>query len=230
MLNIVAFTGAGISVESGIDSFRDKNGLWKNFNVEDYATLKGWRKNKEEVLNFYNEMREKSKSVVPNDAHKYLADLEKYHNVTIITQNVDKLHEKAGSSNVIHLHGEIDKNQSSLDSNLVYNNCIGPIKLGDKCEKGSQLRPHVVWFGEMPNNINESYEALSKCDILLIIGTSLEITYTIEMLGSVNEQVSVIYIDPNPSNNLEGAVFIDYIKKEASEGMKEIYEGLIKIK
>tara|TARA_R110000772_G_scaffold5691_2_gene20335 strand:- start:1442 stop:2128 length:687 start_codon:yes stop_codon:yes gene_type:complete len=228
-MKIVAFTGAGISVESGVDSFRDKEGIWKKFNVEDYATPGGWKRDKELVLNFYNDMREKCKYTHPNNAHKYLAELEKDHDVTIITQNVDDLHERAGSTNVLHLHGELNKNQSSMNPKLVYENCTEPIKIGDKCEKGSQLRPHVVWFGEMPNNVEESYKALSDCDLLLIVGTSLEITYTIEMLGSIDEEnTSVIYIDPNPSDLMDGIMPIEYIREKATVGMKQIYEGLIK--
>jgi NAD-dependent deacetylase len=227
-MKIVAFTGAGISVESGVDSYRDKSGIWKKYNVKDYATPAGWKRDRELVLNFYNGMREKCKEVKPNDAHKYLARLEEQHEVTIITQNVDDLHEKAGSTNILHLHGELNKNQSSMNPKLVYENCTEPILIGDKCEKGSQLRPHVVWFGEMPNNVEESYQALQNCDLLLIIGSSLEITYTIEMLGSIDDELTaVIYIDPNPSDYMEGIVPVEYIKEKATVGMKKVYEGLV---
>ena len=225
-MNIVAFTGSGISKESGIDTFRDKDGLWENFNVEDYATPAGWKKDREEVLDFYNDMRRMCVDLEPNSAHNYLHLLERDNDVTIITQNVDDLHEKSGSTNVLHLHGELNKSQSSLDRKLTYP-LDKDILIGDKCEKGSQLRPHVVWFGEDPNNVEQSYDALGKCDLLLIVGTSLEITYTLELLASIDEnKTSVIYIDPDPSDYMDGICPVEYIREVATKGMKEVYDGI----
>lgn len=228
-MKIVAFTGAGISKESGVDTFRDKGGLWDSHSVEEVATLDGWKADKEKVLDFYNIRRNEMKTVEPNQAHILLAELEKYHDVTIITQNVDNLHERSGSTNILHLHGELCKSQSSKDSKLTYD-CIEDINMGDMCEEGSQLRPHVVWFGEMPNNVEESYKALAECDLLLVIGTSLQITYTLTMLESIDEEkTSVIYIDPSPSMYLGHGLAptpIEYIKKPATIGVKEVFDGL----
>lgn len=225
-MNIVVFTGAGISKESGIDTFRD-GGIWDKYDPDFYATKKGWKQDREEVLSFYNKLRSMYKDSNPNEAHTMISKLQDKHNVTVITQNIDNLHERSGSKKVIHLHGEMTKAQSSLDPKIVYD-WNKEINIGDKCEKGSQLRPHLVWFGENPNNIEQCYEALKNCDLLLIIGTSLSITYTISMLSDINEEkTSVIYIDPDPSMDLEGITHIDYIKEKATIGLKNIYEGLI---
>jgi NAD-dependent deacetylase len=144
---LVVLTGAGISAESGIKTFRDAGGLWEGHNVMDVASPQGWHKDRALVLNFYNERRRALKTVVPNAAHYILVELEQYFDVQIITQNVDDLHERAGSSNILHLHGQLLQSKSSVDDSLVYD-CTDDIKLGDKCEKGSQIRPNIVWFGE----------------------------------------------------------------------------------
>jgi len=225
-MKIVAFTGAGVSKESGINTFRDGDGLWKKYDPEIVSSKVGWKKNREIVIDFYNTVRKEMINKVPNDAHKYLAKLEEYHDVSIITQNVDDLHERAGSTNVIHLHGELNKTQSSLESSITYP-YTDDIKIGDKCELGSQIRPHVVLFGELPNNVEKAYEVLKDCDLLLVIGTSLNIIYTISMLESIDEErTTVIYIDPNPSSVLDGVTHVDYIKEPATVGMKIIYDGL----
>jgi NAD-dependent deacetylase len=227
-MKIVAFTGAGISKESGIDTFRDKGGLWDNYSIEEVADINGWKKDKQKVLDFYNLRRSELDKVEPNDAHKYLTKLSEIAELTIITQNVDDLHERSGAKNVLHLHGELRKMRSTINPNLIYE-YKKDIKLGDKCEKGSQLRPHVVWFGEMPFNVEESYKALEDCDLLLIIGTTLSITYTLDMLEKVDyDKTSVIYIDPEPSDYLDGLTHVEYIKEPATIGLKKIYEGLVK--
>jgi NAD-dependent deacetylase len=233
-MKIVVFTGAGISKESGIETFRDnEDSLWNNYKIEDVATINGWKKDRELVLNFYNERRKQLLKVEPNKAHLLLAELEKEHEVTIITQNVDNLHEKAGSTKIFHLHGELTKSQSSLDPKLVYD-CDTDIKIGDKCEKGSQLRPHVVWFGEYPNNVKESYDELNEADVLLIIGTSLQIGYTIDLLSEINtDKTSVYYIDPDPSKDLEhtlcekhGPIPVEYIRDIATKGVEKFIDIL----
>ena len=225
-MNIVVFTGAGISKESGLNTFRDTGGIWEKYDPNHYATKSGWKKDREGLLDFYNMLKGEFSSVKPNAAHIMLADLEKYHNVTIITQNVDNLHEKAGSSNVLHLHGDMSKSQSTLNPSITYD-APGDIKIGDKCEKGSQLRHNIVLFGEYPNNIEESTEALKEADLLLIIGTSLSINYTISLLSSINEaKTHVIYIDPYPSKDLEFTE-VEYIKDIATSGLASIFKGLI---
>lgn len=231
-MKITFFTGAGISAESGVSTFRDKGGLWEEVNVEDIATPKAWNINREKVLEFYNKRRNELKSVKPNKAHLILKELEDKHDISIITQNVDDLHERVGSSNVLHLHGELTKargyfyehKSSPLDP--IYEIGYGDIKEGDICkETGSQLRPHVVWFGEMPYNVEESYKELLSSDMVVIVGTSLNITYTLDMLEAVtNEEIPIYYIDPSPSDYLDAFTEVKYIKKVASEGIKEFIE------
>jgi NAD-dependent deacetylase len=244
---VVVFTGAGISKESGIETFRDvKDGLWNNYKIEDVATPKGWAKNKEAVLQFYNERRKQLSTVSPNIAHKALVELENKYDVNIITQNVDNLHEIAGSTNIIHLHGELTKARGSLyDSKKISHNSIidigyDDINIGDMCKiSDSQLRPHIVWFGEYPFRVIEAYNAVEKADILLIIGTSLQIGYTLDMLNNVRHigddahgaglPCKVIYIDPNPSRYLDNYnIDVEYINKTATEGVVEIVNKLLK--
>ncbi len=170
---LVILTGAGISAESGIRTFRDSNGLWEGHDVMEVASPEGWRKNQALVLDFYNQRRKQALEVEPNEAHLELARLEAYFDVTIITQNVDNLHERAGSSKVLHLHGELFKSQSCLDPTLVYDIEGWEIKLGDCCEKGSQLRPYIVWFGEMVPMMEPAIDAAMAADIFAVIGTSM---------------------------------------------------------
>ncbi|GAB2629809.1 SIR2 family NAD-dependent protein deacylase [Belliella aquatica] len=172
---LIVLTGAGISAESGIATFRDSNGLWEGHNVMDVASPEGWRKNKEVVLEFYNQRRKQALSVHPNPAHLALAELEKHFDVTIITQNVDNLHEKAGSSNIIHLHGELFKSQSTFDPSLIYEMDQWQLNIGNKCEKGSQLRPFIVWFGEMVPMMEPAIVAAQQADVFAVIGTSLQV-------------------------------------------------------
>lgn len=173
MKRLVVLTGAGISAESGISTFRDSGGLWEGHNIMEVASPEGWKNNKELVLDFYNKRRKQAKTVKPNQAHYELVRLEKYFEVTIVTQNVDNLHEQAGSSHVTHLHGELFKSQSSVDPQLIYEIDGDQINLGDKCEKGSQLRPYIVWFGEMVPLMENAIEMAMKADIFAVIGTSM---------------------------------------------------------
>ncbi len=173
MKKLVVLTGAGISAESGISTFRDSGGLWEGHDIMEVASPEGWRKNMELVLDFYNKRRKQALEAKPNEAHLELARLEEYFDVTIITQNVDNLHEKAGSSKVIHLHGELSKSQSSKDPSLIYEMSGWEIKPGDLCEKGSQLRPFIVWFGEQVPMMEKAIDAAAEADIFAIIGTSL---------------------------------------------------------
>lgn len=172
---LIILTGAGISAESGIATFRDSNGLWEGHDVMEVASPEGWRKNKEVVLEFYNQRRKQAQSVHPNPAHLALADLEDLFDVTIITQNVDNLHEKAGSTNIIHLHGELFKSQSTVDPSLIYEMDQWELNIGDKCEKGSQMRPFIVWFGEMVPMMEPAIVAAQQADVFAVIGTSLQV-------------------------------------------------------
>ncbi|WP_411382346.1 SIR2 family NAD-dependent protein deacylase [Pseudomonas sp. MPB26] len=170
---IVVFSGSGISVESGLDTFNDENGLWMNHRIEDVATSQAWHKHPAQVLAFYNELRQKASTAQPNAAHSAIAQLESRFDVVVITQNVDDLHERAGSTCVLHLHGQIKVAQSSVDEQLVYKIDDQPILLGDVCEKGSQLRPHVVWYGENVPNIGEAQQHFKNAKKVLVVGTSL---------------------------------------------------------
>lgn len=228
---VVAFTGAGISAESGIPTFRDTGtGLWYNYNVEEVATIEGWRKDKQKVLDFHNMLRQKLNDYQPNAAHLALAQLEKTCDVTLITQNIDDLHERAGSTNILHLHGELNKSRSSVKPMVIYD-CNGDINLGDKCEFGSQLRPHTVLYGEIPYNVDESYGALMNCDYFLAIGTSFQISYTLQLMKTLmNNKPKIYYIDPKPSENLEFVVNlpIEYVMKTAVKGVPSIIKKIIK--
>ena len=191
MKKLVVLTGAGISAESGISTFRDSNGLWEGHEVMEVASPEGWNKNKELVLDFYNQRRKQALAAKPNDGHKSLADLEKDFEVTIITQNVDNLHEKAGSSHVLHLHGELFKSRSTVDDSLVYD------MIGDKCEKGSQLRPHIVWFGEMVPTIEVAVEYVLQADVFMVVGTSMVVYPAAGLINYVKEEIPKFIIDPN---------------------------------
>ena len=229
---IVVFTGAGVSRESGVLTFRDSvDGLWENHKIDDVCTPSGWKKDREKVLNFYNDRRRQLPTVEPNSAHTGLVKLEEKYDVTIVTQNVDDLHERAGSSKILHLHGELTKARGTLSSKetiveIGYND----INIGDKCEiTGSQLRPHIVWFEEMPFNVEESYDEITEADVLIIIGTSLMIGYTLNLLSSVNGDCKIYYIDPQPSRYLDKyGKDVTYIEKPATEGVKDVVEELLK--
>ncbi|AKS08117.1 SIR2 family NAD-dependent protein deacylase [Pseudomonas trivialis] len=170
---IVIFTGSGISAESGLDTFNDETGLWMNHRIEDIATPEAWHRHPGDVLAFYNELRQKAGAAQPNAAHRAIAELESRFDVVVITQNVDDLHERAGSTCVLHLHGQINLAQSTVDEQLVYSIGDNPISLGDLCEKGSQLRPHVVWYGENVPNIEKAQQHFKNAQKVLVVGTSL---------------------------------------------------------
>ena len=222
MKHIVILTGAGMSAESGISTFRDTGGLWEQYRIEDVATPEGFRKNPELVLEFYNARRKQAFEVKPNRGHLGLAEMEKDFKVFVITQNVDDLHERAGSTNVLHLHGELSKVRSTLDPSLIYTLTAdnSEIHVGDKCEKGSQLRPHIVWFGEAVPMIGEAAGIVQAADILVVIGTSLNVYPAAGLLGYAQPGVPVYLIDPNDVNTHRRD--IHFIKKGASEGVAEL--------
>ncbi|WP_456461217.1 SIR2 family NAD-dependent protein deacylase [Reichenbachiella sp.] len=197
MKKIVVLTGAGISAESGIRTFRDADGLWEGHDVMEVASPQGWAANRDLVLDFYNQRRKQALTAKPNKGHLALADLEKDFEVTIVTQNVDNLHEKAGSSHVLHLHGELFKSRSTMDESLVYNMKGWELNAGDKCEKGSQLRPHIVWFGEMVPMMDVAIEESMSADIFLVVGTSLAVYPAAGLIHHTRPNIPKYIIDPN---------------------------------
>jgi NAD-dependent deacetylase len=202
MKRIVVLTGAGVSAESGVKTFRDHDGLWNNHRIEEVATPEAWLHSMDLVIEFYNQRRKQLYEVDPNPAHLALADLEKHFDVQIITQNIDDLHERAGSKNVLHLHGELKKVRSTVDPELVYDLEGWELKKGDLCEKGSQLRPHVVWFGESVPMIIPAAELAATADIFLVIGTSLLVYPAAGLINYVREEVPKYIVDPQASTTL----------------------------
>jgi NAD-dependent deacetylase len=223
---VVVFTGAGVSKESGISTFRDTDdGLWNNYKIEDVATPEGWKRDKDLVNQFYNERRAELPTVEPNEAHKMIAKLEENYDVINITQNVDDLLERAGCSNIIHLHGELTKAQSTLDPMDVYDIGYEPITDDKRGVNNSRLRPHVVWFGEMPLRVEEAYQHMMEADALIIIGTSFNISYTIDLVNIIKDTCKVYYIDPSPTPIIKkdlGRVAVS--PNKATVGMKQLME------
>ncbi len=224
---IIVFTGAGISAESGIKTFRDAGGLWEEYNIQEVATPEAWEKNKALVIEFYNKRRKQVLEAKPNGAHKALVKLEQKYDVQIITQNIDDLHERAGSSKVLHLHGEILKSRSSLDPSLIYPIHGWELKLGEKCERGTQLRPHIVWFGEMVPNMELSYLLASKSDIFIIIGTSLNVFPAAGLVEYVPASTPKYLIDPKAVNNSTFLKNIEIVPELAVEGVSKLVEKLL---
>ncbi|MFP4024396.1 MAG: SIR2 family NAD-dependent protein deacylase [Thiohalospira sp.] len=225
MKKLVVLSGSGISAESGIKTFRDMGGLWEEYDVMEVASPQAWQENPELVLRFYNERRKKLLESSPNKGHFGLVELEKYFDVTIITQNVDDLHERAGSNNVIHLHGEIRKARSTADEKLIYNIEGWELKIGDKCEKGSQLRPHVVWFSEPVNAILDAAHICEKADIFVVVGSSLNVYPAAGLLDYVPNTTTVFLIDPNHVNASYYSQ-ITYIQEKATTGITKLVEIL----
>lgn len=222
---IVVLTGAGISAESGIKTFRDADGLWEGHSIQDVATPEGWTKNPALVLDFYNQRRKQLFDVIPNEAHKSLKKLEEEYEVQIITQNVDDLHERAGSSNVIHLHGELRKVRSTIDENLIYN-WETDIKLGDLCNNNSQLRPHIVWFGEDVPKLTIAEEITQTADILIIIGTSMQVYPAANLIYSIKDGTPIYFIDPKPNVSESNFDNLTVIEEKATIGMEQLVEIL----
>lgn len=223
---LVVLTGAGISAESGLKTFRDANGLWEGYNVMDVATPEAWARNPKLVQQFYNERRKQVLQAKPNEAHLTLARLETHFDVRIITQNIDDLHERAGSTNITHLHGIITLSQSDKNSNLLYPIMGDEIKMGELCELNSQLRPHVVWFGEAVPMIENAAAICEQADLFLLVGTSLAVYPAAGLIDFVPMHVPKYIIDPKiPSVNHYKNVI--KIKKSATAGLREVYEILL---
>lgn len=225
MKKLVVFTGAGISAESGIRTFRDMGGLWEEYDIMEVASYEGWQNNMELVLKFYNDRRKQLIECRPNEGHTGLVELEKHFNVHIITQNVDDLHERAGSKNILHLHGNLNKSRSTVHEDLVYDVDGWEIKVGDVCEKGYQLRPHIVWFGEPVPAMMPAIKITSQADIFVVIGTSLNVYPAASLLGYVPAKTPIYLIDPNevasPWNRN-----VEFIYEKASKGFEILKKKL----
>jgi NAD-dependent deacetylase len=226
MDKLVVLTGAGVSQESGIPTFRDANGLWEGHRVEDVASPEGWERNPEIVLDFYNQRRKKAREVVPNRGHVIIAELQHHFDVVVITQNVDDLHERAGSKHVIHLHGSLFEARSTVDESLVYPVSGWQLNMGDKCEKGSQLRPNIVWFGEMVPLIEVAARHAREADIFLVVGTSMLVYPAAGLIDYVRYDAIKYVVDPNvPSiSHVPG---INIFQEKASSGLEKIKLELI---
>ncbi len=224
--NIVVLSGAGISAESGIKTFRDSGGLWEGYDVMEVATPEGFRKNPALVLEFYNMRRKQAIDAKPNAGHLALVKLEKNYQVNIITQNVDNLHEKAGSSHILHLHGELFKSRSTTKPSLVYEMQSWELKLGDTCALGSQLRPHIVWFGEAVPAMDEAIELVGKADVLIIVGTSMQVYPAAGLIDYAPSDIPVYVVDPNlPS--VSGRPNLHLLAEPASSGLTKVVSELL---
>ena len=224
---LVVFTGAGISAESGIKTFRDAGGLWEEYNIEDVATPEAWDNNRELVLKFYNERRKQVLEAKPNGAHQLIAELENYFDVQVITQNVDDLHERAGSTKVLHLHGEIRKARSTMHPELIYEIEAETLKAGDTCEKGSQLRPHIVWFGEMVPEMDNANLIAAQAELFVVIGTSLNVYPAAGLLNFVMPDVPKWLLDPGDFR-LDYLRNLTHIKKTAVGGSDALKAELMR--
>ncbi|MBS1488364.1 MAG: NAD-dependent deacylase [Bacteroidetes bacterium] len=224
MKQLVVLTGAGISAESGLATFRDAGGLWEGYKVEDVATPEAWQRNPELVLEFYNQRRKAAREAKPNRAHHILAELQNDFNVTVITQNVDDLHERAGSKNVVHLHGSLFESRSTSNPSLIYK-IEDDLKLGDKCAKGSQLRPNIVWFGEMVPMMAVATEIAATADIFLVVGTSLVVYPAAGLIDYVPDSVLKFVVDPKKPE-VYHVPNLEFIVEKASVGMEMVRKTL----
>ena len=226
MKRIVVLTGAGISAESGIQTFRDAGGLWEGHDVMEVASPQGWAKDRALVLDFYNQRRKQALKAKPNAGHLTIKELEDDFDVTVITQNVDNLHEKAGSSNVMHLHGELFKVRSTLDESLVYDLNGWELSEGDKCEKGSQLRPHIVWFGEIVPMMEMAAASTSNADIVIVVGTSLVVYPAAGLLDLVPHSTPKFIVDPHLPIT-QGNEYLHLFEEKAGTGVPQVRDILI---
>lgn len=228
MKNIVVLTGAGISAESGIKTFRDADGLWEGHDVMEVASPHGWEQNKLLVLDFYNKRRSQLIKVLPNEGHLNLVQLETNYNVQVITQNVDDLHERAGSKNVLHLHGELLKVRSTKNSNLVYE-WESELNIGDVCEEKSQLRPHIVWFGEDVPLLDTAIEITIKADVLIIIGTSMQVYPAANLINYTKPNIPIYFIDPKPTISRNNYSNLTVIAENATTGVAKVVTELMNL-
>lgn len=227
MKRIVAFTGAGVSAESGIDTFRDSGGLWERYSITDVATPEAFERDPETILAFYNERRRKVMESEPNPAHKALAELEEAYDVVVVTQNIDDLHERAGSSQVMHLHGEIAKVRSSVDSELIYDIGGEDIQIGQTCDKGSQLRPHVVWFGEAVPMLEKAAKEIEQADLFMVVGSSLNVYPAAGLVFYAPSHAPKYLIDPKAEADGVEMNGFTAISEKAGEGVPNLVERLM---
>lgn len=226
MKKIVVLSGAGVSAESGISTFRDSDGLWENFNVEDVASIEGWYRNPELMINFYNERRRQLEHCQPNDAHKIIAELERQYEVVVVTQNIDNLHEKGGSTNIIHLHGELTKACSERGKTNVVDIGYRDIEFGEKAADGALLRPFIVWFGEDVPLLTAAAEQVREADILIIIGTSLNVYPAAGLVYYAKDDAEIYVIDPKEVQPIQRKV--TFIRQKATDGMRQLRAQLMK--
>jgi NAD-dependent deacetylase len=222
--NVVVLSGAGMSAESGLKTFRDSDGLWEGYNVMVVASYDGWLKNPELVNTFYNDRRSQLSQAEPNAGHLAIKDLEKEFNTTIVTQNVDDLHERAGSKNIIHLHGELTKLRSSKNNDL-YEIGYQKLKYGSLCPKGGVLRPHIVWFGELVPMMERAIEVVKEADILIVVGTSLEVYPAASLIDFIQAKTEVYLIDPNRHQEM-GSSRLTVIKSTAAKALPQLVNRL----
>ncbi|GAB3567682.1 NAD-dependent deacetylase [Spirosoma luteolum] len=223
---VVVLSGAGISAESGIPTFRASDGLWENHRIEDVATPEAWMRNPVLVQDFYNQRRRQALSVEPNAGHKALVRLEAGYDVTVVTQNVDNLHERAGSSTVIHLHGELGKARSTANESLVYDIDGWELKMGDTCANGSQLRPHIVWFGEAVPMMDRALDVTHDADILIVVGTSLNVYPAASLAYVVDDRVPIYVVDPN-TPTMRKRPNLTFITEPATTGLTRLVDQLL---
>jgi NAD-dependent deacetylase len=223
---LVVLSGAGISAESGLKTFRDEDGLWEGHDVMQVATPEGWMANPKLVLDFYNQRRRQLHEIQPNKGHIILAELESDFDVQIITQNVDNLHEKAGSTNIVHLHGELLKVRSTVNETDIFE-WHQDLNWGDVCQEGHQLRPHVVWFGELVPALEEAIPIVEQADYLVVVGTSMQVYPAAGLIHYAKNNVPVFYVDPNPATIYELKNPLEIIPMTATEGMEKIRQKLL---
>lgn len=223
---LVVFTGLGISAESGIKTFRDGDGLWEEYNIIDVATPQAWKKDSALVLDFYNKRRKQVLEAQPNKAHQALVTLEKKYDVHIITQNIDDLHERAGSTKVLHLHGEIMKSRSTDDSSLIYSVKGTDLNIGDNCKLGSQLRPHIVWFGELVPEMENAYLIAEKSDIFIVVGSSMVVYPAAGLIDYAPRNIPKYLIDPSDVK-VNGIINLTVIKEKAGIGLPILADKLL---
>jgi NAD-dependent deacetylase len=221
MKKLIVFTGAGMSAESGIPTFRGSDGLWENHRIEDVATPEAWKKDPELVLEFYNQRRRRIIEVQPNEGHYQIAKWQNDFDVTVVTQNIDDLHERAGSKQVLHLHGEIRKARSTFNPQLVYEIEDWSLNIGDKCERGSQLRPHIVWFGEEVPMLQVAAEIIEKSDLFVVVGTSLQVYPAAGLIHHAHGASHKFFVDP-AAHDLISKSGWTVVSKGAAEGLQEI--------
>jgi NAD-dependent deacetylase len=228
MKKLVVLTGAGISQESGIPTFRDSNGLWEGYRVEDVASPEGWQKDPVVVLDFYNQRRKKALEVSPNRGHQILAELQDYFDVVVVTQNVDDLHERAGSRNVVHLHGSLFESRSTVDESLVYRLSGWELNIGDKCEKGSQLRPNIVWFGEMVPLMEVAAQHAASADFFVVAGTSMLVYPAAGLIHYVAYDTPKFVVDPRLPD-ISSVPGVTAFQEKASTGLEKVKNELLKM-